>query len=84
VVRGSLAEMGVRIAGNNPHYVLRTLRWTVQCDTWTIWMCTRTVWCDMRTIRACQLALARSMVVLAWILMARHERRSQPPLDWTV
>jgi hypothetical protein len=49
-VRGSLAEAGVNIAGNNLHHVLRTLRQMVWYDTQMVPMCTRTVQRDTRTI----------------------------------
>jgi hypothetical protein len=42
-VRGSLAEAGVNIAGNNLHHVLCTLCQTVRYDTRMVSMCTRTV-----------------------------------------
>jgi hypothetical protein len=70
VVRESLAKAGIRIACNNTHHVLRILRQTVRCDT--------------EMVRACQLAFAWSMVVLARISVARRERQSPPSLGRTV
>jgi hypothetical protein len=52
-VRRSLAEVGVRIVGNNLHPIMCTPRRMVRYDAWTVRMCTRTVRRDMQMVRAC-------------------------------
>jgi hypothetical protein len=58
VVRGSLADVGVKIAGNNPHLVLHALRRTIQRNTRIVRKYTQTIRAYSRMVRAYLLALA--------------------------
>jgi hypothetical protein len=80
----SFSKVDRRIAGNNPHSVLRTLHWTVRYNAWTVRRHTQTVYAYTRMVRACLLSRVWSTVIRAWLLVVHHEGRGQPPLGWTV